>query len=121
MATQYVHGEVGFGACVVVTPGHPTAVPAGFPLLGAAEVWTGVCPIGKTQIKMLGTSFCHPHSMELRHSPWDLPLGTCLSGYPHQHAQELGGGATVTHSTHRELAVWEWWLREEDQQGGFVG
>lgn len=40
---------------------------------------------------MLGTSFCHPHSIELRHSPWDLPLRTCLSGYPHQYTQELGG------------------------------
>lgn len=51
MATQYVHGEVGFGACVVVAPGHPTAVPAGFPLLGAAEVWTGVCQIGENSDK----------------------------------------------------------------------
>lgn len=39
MVTQYVLGEVGFGACVLVTcppapllsPGHPTAVPAGIP------------------------------------------------------------------------------------------
>lgn len=41
MVTQYVLGEVGFGACVLVTcppapllsPGHPTAVSAGIPLL----------------------------------------------------------------------------------------